>query len=52
MEYAVTLTIKVIVNDRSEAEAVQQAVDLVEQISDVYVVGINSSEPNTYMIEA
>lgn len=52
MEYAVSLTVNVIVNSDSETAAVQQAVNLVETQDRVYVVGINSSQLNDYMMEA
>jgi hypothetical protein len=52
MEYAVSLTVNVIVNSDSEAAAVQQAVNLVEKHDCVYVVGINSIQLNDYMLDA
>lgn len=52
MEYAVSLIVNVIVSDKNEGNAVQQAVDIVEQISNAYVVGVNSCQLNTYMAEA
>ena len=52
MEYAVSLTVNIIVNAKNEKQAIDQAKDIIESISNVYAVAVNSTQLNDYMVEA
>jgi hypothetical protein len=52
MEYAVSLTVNIIVNAKNEKQAIDKAKDIIESISNAYAVAVNSTQLNDYMVEA